>query len=44
MVAAIAMMIVLGAVLGFGLGIADKYLKVEVDERVEESNGDAAEL
>ena len=35
MVAAIAMMIVLGAVLGFGLGIADKYLKVEVDERVE---------
>ena len=35
MIAAIVMMIVLGAVLGLGLGIADKYLKVEVDERVE---------
>ena len=35
MVAAIVMMLVLGAVLGLGLGIADKYLKVEVDERVE---------
>ena len=31
MVAAIVMMLVLGAVLGLGLGIADKYLKVEVD-------------
>ena len=35
MIAAIVMMIVLGAVLGLGLGIADKYLKVEVDKRVE---------
>ena len=35
MIAAIVMMLVLGAVLGLGLGIADKYLKVEVDERVE---------
>lgn len=35
MVAAIILMLVLGAVLGLGLGIADKYLKVEVDKRVE---------
>lgn len=32
---AVVMMIILGAVLGLGLGIADKYLRVEVDERVE---------
>lgn len=32
---AIAMMVVLGGVLGLGLGIADKYLQVEVDERIE---------
>ena len=35
MLIAIAMMLVLGALLGLGLGIADKYLAVEVDERVE---------
>lgn len=35
MVYAIVMMLVLGAILGCGLGIADKYLKVEVDERIE---------
>lgn len=35
MVVAIIMMLVLGAILGLGLGIADKYLKVEVDKRVE---------
>ena len=34
MLIAIAMMLVLGALLGLGLGIADKYLAVEVDERV----------
>lgn len=34
-VTAIIVMIVLGAVLGFGLGIAAKYLHVEVDERVD---------
>lgn len=33
---AIVMMLVLGAVLGLGLGIADKYLQVEVDERIEQ--------
>lgn len=32
---AIVMMLVLGAILGLGLGVADKYLAVEVDERVE---------
>lgn len=35
MVYAIIMMLVLGALLGLGLSIADKYLKVEADERVE---------
>ncbi|MBB5183260.1 (Fe-S)-binding protein [Catenisphaera adipataccumulans] len=35
MAAAIIMMLILGAILGFGLGIADSKLKVEVDERVE---------
>lgn len=35
MVYAIVMMLVLGAVLGLGLGIVDKYLKVENDERVD---------
>lgn len=35
MIEAILMMIILGAILGCGLGIADKFLKVEVDERVE---------
>lgn len=29
------MMLVLGAILGLGLGFADKFLKVETDERVE---------
>ncbi len=35
MVEAILMMLVLGALLGCGLGIADKVLKVETDTRVE---------
>lgn len=35
MIQAIILMLVLGAVLGLGLGLADKYLKVEVDEREE---------
>ena len=35
MVTTIIVMIILGAVLGLGLGVADKFLKVEVDERVE---------
>lgn len=39
MIYAIIMMLVLGAVLGLGLGIADKYLAVEVDERVEKVGG-----
>lgn len=39
MVIAIIMMIVLGAILGFGLGIADSKLKVEVDERVDHVTG-----
>ena len=39
MITAIIVMIVLGALLGFGLGIADKFLKVEADERVEAVTG-----
>lgn len=39
MVVAIVMMLVLGAALGFGLGIADSKLKVEVDERTEKVTG-----
>lgn len=35
MVNAIIMMLVLGAVLGVGLGVADRFLSVEVDERVD---------
>ncbi len=35
MTSAILTMLILGAVLGFGLGVADKFLKVEVDERQE---------
>ena len=35
MINAILLMLVLGALLGLGLGIADKVLKVEVDERIE---------
>lgn len=35
MVTAIVMMLILGAILGLGLGIADRFLSVEVDERVE---------
>lgn len=35
MVEAIVLMLVLGAVLGLGLGLANKFLAVEVDERVE---------
>ena len=36
---AIVMMLILGAILGLGLGIADSKLKVEVDERVEHVTG-----
>ena len=32
---AIVMMLVLGALLGFGLVVADRYLHVAVDERIE---------
>ena len=32
---AVVMMLVLGALLGLGLGFADRFLKVEADERVE---------
>ena len=32
---ALLLMLVLGAILGLGLGVADKFLSVEVDERVE---------
>lgn len=39
MVSAIIMMLVLGAILGVGLGVADKFLKVEADERVETVTG-----
>ena len=39
MLYAILMMLVLGAVLGLGLGVADKYLKVETDERVDTVTG-----
>lgn len=35
MIIAIVMMLVLGGLLGLGLGIADKYLAVETDERVD---------
>ena len=34
-ITAIVMMLVLGAILGLGLGIADRFLAVETDERVE---------
>lgn len=34
-IVAIIMMLVLGAILGLGLGVADKFLSVPVDERVE---------
>ena len=34
-IVAVIMMLVLGAILGLGLGVADKYLKVEADVRVE---------
>ncbi|MBP3853825.1 MAG: electron transporter RnfB [Erysipelotrichaceae bacterium] len=36
MVQAVVMMLILGGLLGLGLGIADKKLKVEVDKRVQE--------
>ncbi|MGL5978181.1 MAG: (Fe-S)-binding protein [Erysipelotrichaceae bacterium] len=36
MISAVLMMLVLGALLGLGLGFADKVLKVEVDTRVEQ--------
>lgn len=32
---ALVLMLVLGAILGLGLAIADKFLSVEVDERIE---------
>ncbi len=35
MLYAIVVMLVLGAILGAGLGVADKFLKVEADPRVE---------
>lgn len=35
MVQAIVLMLILGAILGLGLGLANKFLAVEVDERVE---------
>ncbi len=35
MIYAIIMMLILGALLGLGLGIASKYLAVKEDERVE---------
>ena len=35
LVNAVGMMLALGAFLGFALGIADKFLRVEVDPRVE---------
>ncbi len=35
MISAIVLMLVLGAILGLGLAFADKYLAVEVDERIE---------
>lgn len=35
MISAIILMLVLGAILGLGLAFADKYLAVEVDERIE---------
>lgn len=35
MIQAIVLMLVLGAILGLGLGLANKFLAVEVDERVE---------
>ncbi|MEG0094548.1 MAG: (Fe-S)-binding protein [Erysipelotrichaceae bacterium] len=35
MLTAVVVMVILGALLGLGLGIADKFLKVEIDERVE---------
>ncbi|MGM9946823.1 (Fe-S)-binding protein [Floccifex sp.] len=36
MIYAIVVMLALGAVLGIGLGIADKFLKVEADPRVDQ--------
>ena len=35
MIYAIVVMLVLGLILGAGLGVADKFLKVEADPRVE---------
>ncbi len=35
MIQAIIMMLILGAILGLGLGLANQFLAVEVDERVE---------
>lgn len=32
---AVVMMLILGGILGLGLGFADRFLKVEADERVE---------
>lgn len=38
-ITSVLMMLVLGAVLGLGLGIADRFLSVEVDERIETVTG-----
>lgn len=35
MIQAIVLMLILGAILGLGLGLANKFLAVEVDERIE---------
>ncbi|MDD7281142.1 (Fe-S)-binding protein [Floccifex sp.] len=35
MIYAILVMLILGAILGIGLGVADKFLKVEADPRTE---------
>lgn len=34
-ISAVALMLVLGAILGLCLGVADKFLSVEVDERID---------
>ena len=39
MVFAIVVMLALGIILGLGLGVADKFLKVEADPRVEKVSG-----
>ena len=36
MIQAVVLMLALGAVLGLGLGLANKFLAVEIDERVDQ--------